>query len=103
LPIPLGGIVAKRNIESSTIKEIEELIRKSIEYSFSNYPYITDYVREYSQEMDEEIIRKHIDLYVNDYSIELGERGKSAIREFLRINNIINTSVNKSDKNIFLN
>jgi 1,4-dihydroxy-6-naphthoate synthase len=103
LPIPLGGIVAKRDIESSVIKEINELIRKSIEYSFTNYPYITDYVREYSQEMEEDTIRKHIDLYVNDYSIDLGERGKSAIREFLRINKLINTSFGKTDKNIFLN
>ncbi|MEJ7820719.1 MAG: 1,4-dihydroxy-6-naphthoate synthase [Chitinophagaceae bacterium] len=103
LPIPLGGIVARRDIESSAMKEINELIRKSIEYSFANYPYITDYVRKYSQEMEEDIIRKHIDLYVNDYSIDLGEKGKSAIREFLRIIKIINTSFNKPDKNIFLN
>jgi 1,4-dihydroxy-6-naphthoate synthase len=103
LPIPLGGIVAKRDIESSVIKEINQLIRKSIEYSFSNYPYISDYVREYSQVLEEDIIRKHIDLYVNDFSIELEERGKSAIKEFLRINKITNTSFNKPDKNIFLN
>ncbi len=103
LPIPLGGIVARRDIESGAIKEINELIRKSIEYSFSKYPDITNYVRENSQEMEEDIICKHINLYVNDYSIELGERGKAAIMEFLRINKSLATSFNYTDKNIFLN
>ncbi len=75
LPIPLGGIVAKRNIEINEVRKINELIRKSIEYSFTNYPYITEYVKKYSQEMQDDIIRKHIDLYVNNYSMDLGERG----------------------------
>jgi 1,4-dihydroxy-6-naphthoate synthase len=103
LPIPLGGIVARRYIERSVIKEINKLIRKSIEYSFTHYPYITDYVRKNSQEIEEDIIRKHIDLYVNDYSTDLGERGKSAIREFLRINKLKNNSFNKTNEDIFLN
>jgi 1,4-dihydroxy-6-naphthoate synthase len=84
-PIPLGGIVAKKNMDTDLLKKIDFLIRKSIEYSFGNYPAITDYVRQHSQEMDEDVMRKHIDLYVNEYSIDLGEKGKSAIHQLLKV------------------
>jgi 1,4-dihydroxy-6-naphthoate synthase len=83
LPIPLGGIVAKRSINPEILKKIDQLIKKSIEYSFSNYPLVTDYVREHSQEMEENVMRKHIDLYVNNYSINLGEEGKNAVKNLL--------------------
>jgi 1,4-dihydroxy-6-naphthoate synthase len=83
--IPLGGIVAKRELDIEVIKKIDHLIRKSIEYAFTNYPAITEYVKQHSQEMEEEVMRKHIDLYVNDYSISLGEKGKKAIMQFLSL------------------
>lgn len=101
-PIPLGGIVAKREMDNSLLKKIDSLIKKSIEYSFSNYPLITDYVREHSQEMEEDVMRKHIDLYVNDYSIDLGTKGKSAIEEFISVYQTINLLNKKIDSNIFL-
>ena len=101
-PIPLGGIVAKRNIAISSLKKIDELIKQSIEYSFSNYPVITDYVRDHSQEMEEDVMRKHIDLYVNDYSINLGDRGKNAIEEFLNVYQKINPAYQKPGSSIFL-
>lgn len=84
-PIPLGGIAAKRNIDHVLLKKIDGLIKQSIEYSFSNYPAITGYVRMHSQEMDEEVMRKHIDLYVNEYSISLGENGRKAIIKMLKV------------------
>ena len=101
-PIPLGGIVAKRNIDISSLKKIDELIKQSIEYSFSNYPVITDYVRDHSQEMEEDVMRKHIDLYVNDYSINLGDKGKNAIEEFLDVYQKINPAYQKPGSSIFL-
>lgn len=85
-PIPLGGIIAKRNIDNTVLKKTESLIKQSIEFSFSNYPVIPDYVRTHSQEMDEDVMRKHIDLYVNDHSIELEEKGKNAVLQMLGIN-----------------
>jgi 1,4-dihydroxy-6-naphthoate synthase len=91
-PIPLGGIVAKRNMDMKLANKIDALIKQSIEYAFSNYPTITDYVKEHSQEMQEEVMRKHIDLYVNNYSIDLGEKGKAAIVQFLNI-----TKINEPD------
>jgi 1,4-dihydroxy-6-naphthoate synthase len=85
LPIPLGGIVGKRNLDASILKQVDALIKKSIEYAFSNYPLITDYVKEHSQEMEPEVMKKHIDLYVNKFSINLGKEGKNAIQQFIDI------------------
>ena len=102
LPIPLGGIVAKKSLDFILLKRIDQLIKKSIEYSFSNYPLITDYVREHSQEMEEDIMRKHIDLYVNDYSINLGDKGKNAISQFLGVYQKINPAYQKPDNPVFL-
>lgn len=84
-PIPLGGIVIKKNIDDSTQKKIDTLIKKSIEYAFSNYPLLNDYIRSHAQEMSEEVMRKHIDLYVNSYSIDLGSEGKAAVKKLLDV------------------
>lgn len=79
-PIPLGGIVIKRQYEKEVQLKVDRLIRKSLEYSFAHYPLITEYVKEHSQAMSEEVMRKHIDLYVNDYSLDLREEGREAIK-----------------------
>lgn len=79
VPIPLGGIAIKRNTDPAIAKRVDQLIRKSLEFSFANYPQITDYVKQHSQAMDEKVMRQHIDLYVNNYSLDLGIDGKEAI------------------------
>ena len=84
-PIPLGGIAVKRSIEKETSLKIDRLIRKSIEFAFSNYPLITDYVKQHSQEMSEDVMRQHIELYVNNFSIDLGNDGKQAIETLYKI------------------
>ncbi len=84
-PIPLGGIVGKRNIDEKILMKVDKLIKKSIEYAFTNYPLITDYVKKHSQEMEPEVIKKHIDLYVNNYSIDLGNDGRNAIEKIIGI------------------
>jgi 1,4-dihydroxy-6-naphthoate synthase len=78
-PIPLGGIAVNQSIKRSTALKIDALIRKSLEHAFEHYPAITPYVQKYSQEMDEAVMRQHIDLYVNNYSLDLGEEGRAAI------------------------
>lgn len=103
LPIPLGGIVAKRSMDKNMIIKIDELIKKSIQYAFSNYPLVADYVKMNSMEMEEEVMRKHINLYVNDYSIELGEKGKQAIRQFLNIYKDNNGAEHDNEPGIFIN
>jgi 1,4-dihydroxy-6-naphthoate synthase len=79
VPIPLGGIAIKRTIDRTISLQVDKLIRKSIEFAFNNYPTITDYVKHHSQEMSETVMRQHIDLYVNDFSIDLRTEGKKAI------------------------
>lgn len=84
LPIPLGGIVAKRTLDSTICKKLDSLIKRSIEYAFLNYPLITEYVKQHSQEMSEGVMRQHIDLYVNNYSLNLGAGGQSAVMKLMQ-------------------
>ena len=84
-PIPLGGIVGKRNIDENILMQVDALIKESMEYAFEHYPLISDYVKEHSQEMEMEVMKKHIDLYVNNYSINLGEDGRKAVQKFMEI------------------
>ena len=78
-PIPLGGIAIKRSIDKGISLQLDKLIRKSIEFGFNNSPMISDYVKQHSQAMSEEVMRQHISLYVNNFSIDLGNDGKNAI------------------------
>ena len=82
-PIPLGGIIAKRSIDGSLLATIDGLIKQSIEFAFKRYPELSDYIRSNAQEMSEEVMRKHIDLYVNKFSVDLGPVGQSAIKTLL--------------------
>lgn len=84
-PIPLGGIAISQSVKRSVALKVNELIRKSLEYSFANYPVITNYVKQHSQTMSEEVMRQHIDLYVNNYSLDLGEEGKKAIETLYQV------------------
>jgi 1,4-dihydroxy-6-naphthoate synthase len=84
-PIPLGGIAAKRSIAPEIQQQVDTLIQKSIAYAFERYPSLPDYVKQHSQEMEEPVMRQHIDLYVNNYSLHLGEDGKKAVQQFLSI------------------
>ncbi len=78
-PIPLGGIVAKRNLDKELIKKIDNCIRSSVEYAFKNPESSISYVKQHAQEMDEAVMKKHIALYVNDFSVALGETGTKAV------------------------
>lgn len=84
-PIPLGGIVMKRALGDSLQQRVNALIRASVEYAFRHYPAVTDYVKQYAQEMSEHVMRQHIDLYVNSYSIDLGAGGRAAVNRFLAV------------------
>ncbi len=91
LPVPLGGIAINQSVKRSVALKINKLIRKSIDFAFKNYPFIPEYVKEHSQEMSEDVMRQHIDLYVNNYSLDLGDEGKLSIESlhqvFLELNN----------------
>ena len=100
--IPLGGIVIKRKIATNLQKEINTLIKKSIEYAFKNYASLNDYIRNNAQEMSEAVIRKHIDLYVNKFSLNLGREGKISIKKLLKIYQETNNCI-VDCRNIFIN
>ena len=79
MPIPLGGIVIDRSLPESLKMKVNRLIRKSVEFAFAHPESSKDFVAMHAQEMSEEVRNKHIDLYVNQYSIDLGERGRKAV------------------------
>jgi len=84
-PIPLGCIAIKKILEIDVKQKVDALIRKSLEYSFQNYPVVSDYVKQHAQEMEEEVMRKHIELYVNEFSIDLKEAGREAIEKLYKV------------------
>ncbi len=77
--IPLGGIAARRSFDKELCATIDSIIKESVQYSWNNYPALAPFVKEHSQEMEEDVMRKHIDLYVNEYTSDLGETGRKAI------------------------
>jgi 1,4-dihydroxy-6-naphthoate synthase len=85
--LPLGCIAIKRSLPVEVQKQVDSLIRESLIKSFHDYPTISSYVSSHAQAMDATVMRKHIELYVNDYSLDLGEEGKKAIETFYNIYN----------------
>ena len=79
LPIPLGGILGKRSLDRDVLLSVESGIRESLQYAYSHTEEVLDYCRQHSQEMNEEVMKSHIDLYVNDFSLDLGPEGLKAI------------------------
>ena len=84
-PIPLGGIIIKRSFDMGVQQKLQRLIKLSIEYSLKNYPEISSYVSAHSHELSEDVMRKHIDLYVNNFSIDLKDKGRDAVKKFLEV------------------
>jgi 1,4-dihydroxy-6-naphthoate synthase len=78
-PIPLGGIVIKRSLPADVRDRVNRVLRRSVEYAFAHRTASLEYVREHAQEMSEEVMYRHIDLYVNEYSIDLGAEGRRAV------------------------
>ncbi|HUR10380.1 MAG TPA: 1,4-dihydroxy-6-naphthoate synthase [Flavitalea sp.] len=84
-PVPLGGIVIRRSIDHAIQVKINDLISKSLRHAQTNYPFLSFYVKKHAQEMSEDVMRQHISLYVNEYSLSIGTEGKNAVETLLRI------------------
>lgn len=100
-PIPLGGIVIKRSLPEEVKLRVNQLIKESVQFAFEHPKSGLDYIRSHAQEMEEEVMYKHIELYVNKFSENLGEGGRKAINELFdkaREHNLIPSST----KSIFL-
>jgi 1,4-dihydroxy-6-naphthoate synthase len=78
-PIPLGGIVVRRALSGEVKDAVNRVMRRSVEFAFAHPEASLPYVRAHAQEMSEEVMYKHIDLYVNQYSVNLGSEGRRAI------------------------
>lgn len=81
LPLPLGSIVVRRSLGKELKQRVEQTLRKSIEFAFDNPTLSRDYIKRHAQELDDEVIDKHISLFVNHYSLSLGDEGHRAIEE----------------------
>lgn len=80
LPIPLGGILGKRSLGREVLLRVEEGIRESLRYAQTHTSEVMGYCRQHSHEMDETVMKSHIELYVNDFSLDLGHDGINAVR-----------------------
>jgi 1,4-dihydroxy-6-naphthoate synthase len=78
-PIPLGGIAIRRSLPDEIKQTVNRVIRRSVEYAFAHRDASLPFVREHAQEMSEDVMYKHIDLYVNGYSLDLGAGGRHAV------------------------
>lgn len=79
MPLPLGGIVASRSLPAGVTAQVEDVLRRSVRYALDNPEASRSFVRAHAQEMDDAVMRSHIALFVNDYSVSLGPEGKNAV------------------------
>jgi 1,4-dihydroxy-6-naphthoate synthase len=83
LPIPLGGILARRDLGEATIRMVDKAIKSSLEYARNTPQEPRGYIKDHAQELDDQVIDAHINLYVNDFSLELGNDGIAAVETLL--------------------
>ena len=83
LPLPLGSIIAARDMGDEVLERFEALLRRSIEYAFANPQVSRGFIKEHAQELDDDVIDSHIALFVNDYSLSLGDEGRRAVEALL--------------------
>ena len=81
LPLPLGGIVASRELPAEVRRTFDRVLHDSIAYALEHPTVSRPFVREHARELDDEVIDRHIALFVNRYSLALGEEGRRAVRE----------------------
>ena len=80
-PIPLGGILARRELGEHRIRTIDNALKASVEYAHANPKEVRGYIRQHAQEMDEQVMQQHINLYVNDYTLDYGPEGEAALED----------------------
>ena len=84
LPIPLGGIAIRKDLKEELKTQIDKLLSESINFAFENSSTVLPFIKKYAQEMEEEVMFKHIGLYVNDYSKYIGKEGKKAVHTLFK-------------------
>lgn len=84
LPLPLGSIIITRSLGEVVARDVERLIRRSIEYAFAHPELSREFIKSHAQELEDEVIDKHISLFVNDFSLTLGDEGRRAVAELVK-------------------
>ena len=85
MPIPLGGIVAKRALPPEVLQAVNRVLARSVAFAMDNPDEPKAFVRQHAQEMDEDVMYKHINLYVNEFTRSLGIKGKEAVQRLFDI------------------
>jgi 1,4-dihydroxy-6-naphthoate synthase len=85
LPVPLGGIMISRHTDSETAARVTRAIRRTIEYALADPRESMEFIRKNASETDEKVTREHIKLYVNDFSLSLGNEGRQAIEKLFAV------------------
>ncbi len=80
-PIPLGGILARRSLGAALIGKVDDAIGRSLDYAWEHPQQAASYITSHAQELDEAVVRRHIELYVNQFSRDLGVEGVAAIED----------------------
>ena len=84
LPLPLGSIIISKSLGEEVARDMERLIRRSIEYAFTHPELSREFIKSHAQELEDEVIDKHISLFVNDFSLTLGDEGRRAVEELVK-------------------
>ena len=82
-PIPLGGILARRSLGVERINHLDQALKQSVEYAYAYPETVRAYIQQHAQEMDREVMQAHIDLYVNQFSLDYGVEGEAAIFDLI--------------------
>lgn len=85
MPLPLGAIIAKRELGDDVISKFDKLLAKSVQYAFANPVVSREFVKQHAQELEDDIIEKHISLFVNDYTLSLGAEGREAVERLTNL------------------
>ncbi len=84
LPLPLGAILARRDLGTRTIRTIDQAVRSSLEYAYAHPEETVAYIKQHAQELQDEVIWAHIQTYVNEFSLDVGLEGEAAVAELFR-------------------
>ena len=99
--MPLGGILARRKLGNELIGQVQSVVQSSIEYGLQNREETFQTMRQYAQEFDDDVLMKHVDLYVNEWTVELGEVGSAALEKMSQLCNETNSNESKGSIEVF--
>jgi 1,4-dihydroxy-6-naphthoate synthase len=98
LPVPLGAIVVKKSLGHEMTGKLNRIMKRSVLWAMEQPEETMEFVREHAQEMDEEVMRKHIALYVTGFTVDLGVEGKKAVEKLAELSGSFNREDSKTQE-----